>query len=78
VAPTAAPGTQLGSAPVDVAWMASQWPGFEQVIASYGPSPLTSTLSIRRLGNGTVIDYPGLWRRIMPGYASAAGREPPV
>jgi uncharacterized protein len=38
VAPTAAPGTQLGSAPVDVAWMALQWPGFEHVIASYGPA----------------------------------------
>jgi hypothetical protein len=129
VASTAVPGTQLGPAPADVAWKASQWPGFEQVIASYGPSPLASTLSIRRLGisarpdldmtcasgpeltvrpvrqrnmllpsdppvyryesgsfsadrpvdgNGTVIDYPGLWRRIMPGHASPADWEPPV
>jgi hypothetical protein len=33
------PSTQLGPAPADVAWKASQWPGFEHVIASYGPSP---------------------------------------
>jgi uncharacterized protein len=206
VAATAAPGTQLGSAPIDVAWMALQWQGFEHVIASYGPagfradswlmlvseagparvsyqlacdsqwqvtelairvtdassdrtlalrredggcwqaegngslpdlqgctdvdinrSPLTNTLPIRRLGIGAssdidvvyvsvpeltvrpvrqrytllpgerpvyryesgsfsadllvdgdaiVIDYPGLWRRMMPGNGSAADQEP--
>lgn len=211
MAATAAPGRRLGSAPVDVAWMAVQWPGFEHVIASYGPAgfradswlilaseagparvsyqltcdsqwqvtalairvtgaspdrtlaltrdaaghwqadgsrplpdlhgcidvdinrtPLTNTLPIRRLGaagidtprevdvvyvsvpeltvrpvrqrytlldadrpvwryesgsfgadlpvdrDGLVIDYPGLWRRIMPGPGSAADREPPL
>lgn len=207
MASTAAPGTQLGPAPVDVVWAALQWPGLEHVIASYGPggfradswlilvseagparvsyqltcdsqwqvtalairvtdalsdrtlaltreaaghwqadgnrplpdlhgcidvdinrSPLTNTLPIRRLGisapcdievayvsvpeltvrpvrqrytllpadrpayryesssfaadlpvdgDGIVLDYPGLWRRIMPGHGSTADREPP-
>lgn len=36
MAPTAAPGTRLGSAPIDMAWMALQWQGLEHVIASYG------------------------------------------
>jgi uncharacterized protein len=38
VEPTAAPGTRLGSAPIDVAWTALQWDGFEHVIASHGPA----------------------------------------
>jgi uncharacterized protein len=36
VTSTAVPATRLGSKPMDVAWMALQWPGCEHVIASYG------------------------------------------
>lgn len=205
---TGIPANRLGAKPIDVAWMALQWPSCEHVIASYGPagfradsclilateagpatvsyqlrcddwrvtaltirvidavsdrtlelrqdtaghwqangdrplpdldgctevdinrSPLTNTLPIRRLGasasascdldvayvsvpeltvhpdrqrytrltasppvyryqsgsfsaalpvdgDGFVIDYPGLWRRIGPEYANAANREMP-
>jgi uncharacterized protein len=38
MASTAVSATRLGTTPVDVAWMALQWPGCEHVIASYGPA----------------------------------------
>lgn len=42
MASTAPAGSRLGSAPVDLTWTALEWPGFEHVIASYGPAGFTA------------------------------------